>query len=391
MFKIASRSMMRTGSKESNISDMSATHEDFIIKIGKATKTGTMHANEDRCVVLETLTDLFDEEVISVSEMLEFDLKSSGDFLEKVVYVGVFDGHGGSGCSSYVAKNLHMKIAKLSEQANISTMDEECKKMLSKAFMEVDQDFAQYAKPTNDTSGCCAAAALISGKEIMFSHCGDCRAVLRHNGETIVATKDHRADNDDERRRIIQNGGRVIEGRVCGVLSPSRGFGDSDVRAVCPPNIFITTPDVSKFTVDVHMGKKPKTFCIMASDGLWDVMEPVDACDFVEKVMRRSGSADVAAQKLVEAASKNNHDDVTVVVIAWQAIMPSIKTSKLSMKLSKIDLLSASEPNSPKLGTRDASSAPGIPGDQELDEIGTPKITKHRLPSDLDAKLLRLR
>ncbi|KAH9258442.1 hypothetical protein BASA81_003491 [Batrachochytrium salamandrivorans] len=58
----------------------------------------------------------------------------------------------------------------------------------------------------------------------------------------------------------------------------------------------------------------------MASDGLWDVMEVEDVLSFVEKVLRKTGSADVAAQRLVESASRNNHDDVTVVIVVWQRV-----------------------------------------------------------------------
>ena len=52
------------------------------------------------------------------------------------------------------------------------------------------------------SSGACCVTALIEGKEIVISNLGDCSAVLCRGGVAEALTKDHRAEQEDERKRI---------------------------------------------------------------------------------------------------------------------------------------------------------------------------------------------
>lgn len=322
MLKKLSKSLVRTASKESNHSaDAVLTFVDNTVKIGRATKQGKLHPNEDRCTVLESMTDLLDEEVFTFSEMLEFELQSSGNLLDKCVYLGVFDGHGGSGASSFVARQLHGKIAKNLEDVD-SLLDLKAVQAVQRSFDQVERDFETYSQTPAlvDNSGSCAAVAIICGTDVLVAHCGDCRVVIRSCGETICVTRDHRVDDPEETRRIKQLGGVVVDGRLSGILCPSRSFGDFDVKQTVPAQVLVATPDVARYSVDLGPLGKYNSFMVMASDGLWDVMEVEDVLSFVEKVLRKTGSADVAAQRLVETASRNNHDDVTVVIVVWQRV-----------------------------------------------------------------------
>jgi serine/threonine protein phosphatase PrpC len=377
MFKRASSRLVRTGSKDSKDSDISAVANDAMVRIGRATKTGTMHANEDRSSVVETLNDVLDEEVFTVSEMLEFDLKNSGDLLEKVMFAGVFDGHGGSSCASYISKNLHQKIAKNLESASIETLlDAQMPAVVAKSFQEVEEDFTAVALAQGETSGSCAAIAMISGQDIVLAHSGDCRIVIRNCGETLVVTKDHRVDDPIESARILGNGGVIVDGRLNGVLCPSRSFGDLDVKSLSKENVLICTPDVGRYSVDLGAPGKISSFMIIATDGLWDVMDVDEACNFVEKVLRRTGSADVAAARLVETAGKHNYDDVTVIIVAWQRLKPAKEGSKANLKAYNREASS--------YGLRDGSKDDEI---TDISQLASPKVSRKK--ADPDSKLLK--
>lgn len=51
-------------------------------------------------------------------------------------------------------------------------------------------------------SGACCVTALIEGQEVIVSNLGDCRAVLCRGGIAEALTKDHRVEEEDERKRI---------------------------------------------------------------------------------------------------------------------------------------------------------------------------------------------
>lgn len=52
------------------------------------------------------------------------------------------------------------------------------------------------------SSGVCCVTAVIEGQEVVVSNLGDCRAVLCRSGMAEPLTKDHRAEDKDERKRI---------------------------------------------------------------------------------------------------------------------------------------------------------------------------------------------
>jgi serine/threonine protein phosphatase PrpC len=229
----------------------------------------------------------------------------------------VFDGHGGSSCAEYVSTYLQTHLAKLLDKHKIHDMDKASAAFLQ-AWGEVENAFLGEASLRNDTSGSCAVAALVWGKEVLVAHCGDCRAVLRtSDGETIHLTRDHRATDPAEQVRIETAGGVIIEDRVYGVLAPSRSFGDRDMKE--KRGVVIAEPEVVKYQIRAYPSTSKKyTFMILASDGVWDVMSSESACDYVSKVLaKNAGNADLAASKLVSMCSKYNQDDVTATVIVW--------------------------------------------------------------------------
>ncbi|CAI0464649.1 unnamed protein product [Linum tenue] len=110
-------------------------------------------------------------------------------------------------------------------------------------------------------SGACCVTALIQGQEMVVSNLGDCRAVLCKGGVAEALTIDHRAEREDERGAW----------RVHGILSVSRSIGDSHLKewvlAEPDTNILHLTPDME--------------FLVLASDGLWEVVENQEAVDIV--------------------------------------------------------------------------------------------------------------
>ncbi len=67
---------------------------------------------------------------------------------------------------------------------------------------------------------------------IIFSNCGDSRAVLSRGGRPVLVTQDHKPSNPPERERIQAAGGSVMMQRVNGSLAVSRALGDFEYKNV---------------------------------------------------------------------------------------------------------------------------------------------------------------
>ncbi len=57
--------------------------------------------------------------------------------------------------------------------------------------------------------GCTAIAALIRGDQMWVANAGDCRAVLARGGSAVAASRDHNADDEAERARVVAAGALV--------------------------------------------------------------------------------------------------------------------------------------------------------------------------------------
>nr|GMD26444.1 probable protein phosphatase 2C 14 [Ipomoea batatas] len=138
-------------------------------------------------------------------------------------------------------------------------------------YLKTDSEFLKKGI----CSGTCCVTALIEGEEIVVSNLGDCRAVLCRSGVAEVLTRDHRAGQEDERRRIEDKGGYVEihrgAWRVHGVLSVSRSIGDAHLK-----DWVVAEPDTKRMCLTADM-----QYLVLASDGLWDKVENQEAIDMV--------------------------------------------------------------------------------------------------------------
>jgi serine/threonine protein phosphatase PrpC len=180
----------------------------------------------------------------------------------------------------------------------------------------------------DDENGCeCEGGGTMS---IVVANVGDSRAVLCRDGRAMDLTRDHKPDDDDERRRIEGYGGTVdwcgdvddvtgrpIHGagvyRINGNLALSRSIGDRAERP-CVSG----TPDVFHHVIR----EDDDSFALLATDGLFDVMSSAEAVSFVNDLLGRTPPEDrhgirrdVARHLVEEAIRRGTCDNVTVLVV----------------------------------------------------------------------------
>lgn len=313
------------------------------VQVGKSTTLGSKHdLNEDRACY-----DVFEYEG------------------HVYCFAAVMDGHGGHSCSDYLSHVMakHIRASFCKEDAW-----EDGEQVLTNTFHEIDRQFCDRAVKLQDYSGACATVVICRDDEAIVGNIGDCRSVLvpldqkGGYGSEVEITVDHRATAAAETTRINEAGGRIKDGRVM-TLEPSRSFGDVDVKLAAGKDVVIAEPDVDRIVIKSgasRVKKKapqkrlsksffdgPRAFLIIATDGVWDVLDNKTASQCVKSTLnklsgnilknplgsilnsRRRNSkssdgsevrsdAEMCADSLVKlAVQKGSDDDVTVIVILF--------------------------------------------------------------------------
>ncbi|XP_019176659.1 PREDICTED: probable protein phosphatase 2C 14 isoform X1 [Ipomoea nil] len=263
-----------------------------------------------------------------------FSLKGRKKFMEdthKIVccphakkgFFGVYDGHGGSKAAEFVAENLHSNILDMLKNSPGSSAKEDA---IMAGYLKTDSEFLKKGI----CSGACCVTALVEGEEIIVSNLGDCRAVLCRSGVAEVLTRDHRAGQEDERRRIEDKGGYVEihrgAWRVHGVLSVSRSIGDAHLK-----DWVVAEPDTKRMCLTADM-----QYLVLASDGLWDKVENQEAIDMVMQSCQPGPKDDDLKENVFE--------------------FDCISTSP-SSKLKRISLVKSNKGNESDFGTENGSPA----------------------------------
>ena len=159
-------------------------------------------------------------------------------------------------------------------------------------------------------------------RTILAANIGDSRAVLCRDDKAWDLSRDHKPNDPTEKSRIESFGGSVVwcgdtdkygepieeRGiyRVNGNLALSRAIGDRSER----PHVS-AEPEI--ISVPVREGDQ---FIIVATDGLWDVMDSDDAVNYVKLSLKSGIAKNKIADVMVEEAMRlGTYDNVTVVII----------------------------------------------------------------------------
>ncbi|XP_066250424.1 pyruvate dehydrogenase [acetyl-transferring]-phosphatase 1, mitochondrial [Euwallacea similis] len=196
-------------------------------------------------------------------------------------------------------------------------------KAIERAFLRLDEDLSKEAMPKDDKlnmktltvalSGAVSCITHIDGAHLHVANVGDCCAVLGSLSETNTwvakkLTEEHNTYNQAELERIYaahpaQEKQTVIKmDRLLGQLAPLRAMGDFRFKwdkkimselvvknfgeQMVPPNYHTppylsTQPDVTHYKLTAR-----DKFLIIASDGLWDCLTPLQAVRLVGEHMK---------------------------------------------------------------------------------------------------------
>ena len=224
---------------------------------------------------------------------------------------GVFDGHGGIEVAEYV-KNHFVEIF----INNSKYLKGEIKAALKETFLTLDNNLqsveamkelthsheifvktynlndneninnndmenSDYIDNIAYNIGCTCNILVIYKNILYFANAGDSRSVLLKNkGEVNSMSIDHKPELPNEFNRIKKAGGRIIEGRVNGLLNLSRSIGDfqfknrKDLKQ--EEQIVTCNPDIL-----FENRSQNDDFVIMGCDGIWECISNTGISEYI--------------------------------------------------------------------------------------------------------------
>lgn len=223
--------------------------------------------------------------------------------------------------SKLYSESLLSFLKELAEKSEKS--DFRMEEALQNSFLSLDRDLSDEALRKLSRadkartlsvamSGCVAVVSHIDGPHLHVAGVGDCRAVLGAYAENEgwsakMMTVEHNSDNRKEVERIwsehpvIEKQTVIRMERLLGQLAPLRAFGDfrykwkKDVmintvvpyygESAIPPNYYTPPYLTAKPDVVYHRLTPKDKFLILATDGLWDFISPLEAVRLVGEHM----------------------------------------------------------------------------------------------------------
>ncbi|KAK8941966.1 putative protein phosphatase 2C 41 [Platanthera guangdongensis] len=214
----------------------------------------------------------------------------------------IFDGHLGDKVPLYLQKHLFNNI--LREEEFWTRTD----KAISKAYEKTDNAILSHNPELGRGGSTAVTAILLDGRKLWIANVGDSRGILATGKEVVQVTVDH--EPNVERGDIETRGGFVSNmpgdvPRVNGQLAVSRAFGDKSLKSHLSSD-----PDIRSFNITADT-----ELLILASDGIWKVINNQEAVDIAKKFKDPHAAAKELAAEALERDSK---DDISCIVVRFK-------------------------------------------------------------------------
>jgi len=240
-------------------------------------------------------------------------------------FFAVYDGHAGSKVAKYCSKNLLEEVTSNKEfkgcdkpGANFQPTEDNVKMGLRTGFLSIDKKMRDILARDNDKSGSTAVGTIISPKHIFFANCGDSRAMLCRAGKVFFSTEDHKPSKQNEKTRIEKAGGTVMIQRVNGSLAVSRALGDFEYKnnsgMGSTEQLVSPEPDIK-----VVARQPDDEFVVLACDGIWDVMNNEDVCDFIRSRLQVTDNLKEVCNMVVDTClCKGSRDNMSIIIVTFE-------------------------------------------------------------------------
>jgi len=233
-------------------------------------------------------------------------------------FFAVYDGHGGKKAADFVKDTFPPLV-----NCNLTKPPHVIGSALHDAFLEVENQCLQKALQDHWTDGTTATIALLKGNVLVVGNVGDSEAILCRDRQAIALTTIHNPQkNEDEKKRIVDEGGRLYHDRLAHpVLNPaffniavSRSIGDVFFKhkdyVKDKPSVLIAEPSLKE--IQLVDGDQ---FLVLACDGLFDVMKHQEIADFVLERLADQDMTQISKELVEIAYEKGSTDNITALIV----------------------------------------------------------------------------
>ncbi|MGM0439588.1 MAG: PP2C family serine/threonine-protein phosphatase [Chlamydiota bacterium] len=232
--------------------------------------------------------------------------------MKEVYYAALFDGHKGSQCASFAAKNIKNALAKrLGEFNKIKCTELGVWNALKLAMVDIDRT---YVTNHLGVGGTTANIILVIDDDLWVINVGDSRAVLvSSEGDAIQLSEDAKPEIPKYKRGIEKRGGSVSFSyncyRVNGYLGVARALGDYDTVSAAVS----ARPKIVKYPKPANGWEG--LYVIQGCDGLFDVCSSEQVAEMFYACQEKKVSINKTAGYLVDGALKaQSADNITVII-----------------------------------------------------------------------------
>lgn len=247
--------------------------------------------------------------------------------IDGVHIYGVADGHGPFG--HLVSFRLVQSLPKFLQASPHYKKD--WKLALKEAFINAQADLLEFCKERDvnvEASGAAGSVLVYEDISLHIAWIGDASIAVgswnRRDSRLIFATTDHKPNLPEEKARLEAAGSEVrevdednwriyLKGTSFPGLTMSRAFGDTACGGVSQDPQY----------KEIFMQPSDEVYAIVASDGIWEFMEPKDVIALSAKKLRLKGPRETV-RFLTEASRKrwahccgDYCDDITAVLVQW--------------------------------------------------------------------------
>ena len=209
------------------------------------------------------------------------------------------DGHGGDKSAKFTRENFP---SILSKQITENKKNNNIEYYIKKSYEELDQ----LTKTNNIINeGNTLTSIYIDYKILYCSNVGDSKSIIINNEKYINLTYEDKCYDKNELKRIEKNGGCVYNNRLDGIITLSRSIGDHKLKG----NGLISIPHIKKYILS-----SSDKYCIIASDGVWDVLSE----DVIFNFANQCKNYDELGKKIVdESINLGSQDNISCIVIEF--------------------------------------------------------------------------